>query len=173
MRADGRPSGPTVERVIPVGSMMPGLARTLASSSENLRSGSIGLRVLARVTCAAMERLLARLERRYGRYAPENLIFWVVGLSGAIHVLVFAVPDVLPLLWFDPNAVLHGEVWRILTFLFAPVGPVNLWGLLWTGLGLWLLHTMGTSLEQQWGALRFALFCFAGALGTLAAGFLV
>ena len=120
-----------------------------------------------------MERLLARLERRYGRYAPENLIFWVVGLSGAIHLLVFALPQVLPLLWLDPRAVLNGEVWRILTFLFAPTAPQSLFGLLLTGLWLWLLHTMGTALEHQWGALRFDLFCFAGALVTLAAGFVV
>src|ERR1700754_987389 len=118
-----------------------------------------------------MERLLARLERRYGRYAPENLIFWVVGLAGAINLLVFVAPDVLPLLWLDPNAVLRGEVWRALTFLFAPVQRVDLWGLIWTGFGLWLLHTMGTALEHQWGALRFDLFLFAGALATLGIAF--
>jgi hypothetical protein len=120
-----------------------------------------------------MERLLARLERRYGRYAPENVIFWAVGLSGAIHLLVFFRPDVLPLLWLDPNAVLRGELWRAVTFLFAPVAPVSLMGLVWVGFGLWLLHTMGTALEAQWGALRFDLFLFVGALATFGIAFLV
>src|SRR5947209_8923512 len=103
---------------MPVGSRMPGFARTLPSSSEKRCSGSIGLRFLARVTKAAMERLLSRLELRYGRYAPENVIVWVVGLSGAIHLLVYARPDVFPLLTLEPAAVLQGEVWRVLTFLF-------------------------------------------------------
>ena len=120
-----------------------------------------------------MEKLLARLERRYARYAPERIILWIVGLSGALHLLVYARPDAAHLLWFDPDAVLRGEVWRVLTFLFAPRGPISLSGLFWTALGLWFLHTMGSALEAQWGSFRFDLFFFFGALATLAAGFLV
>jgi hypothetical protein len=120
-----------------------------------------------------MERLLARLDRRFGRYAPENIILAIVGLSGALHLLVFVRPDVLPLLWLDPNALLHGEFWRAFTFLFAPVAPVTTTGLIWTGIGLWFLHTMGTALEAQWGAFRFDLFCFTGGLATLAIAFVV
>jgi len=120
-----------------------------------------------------VEKLLARLERRFGRHAPEGIILWMVGLSGALHILVFARPDVAHLLWLDPAAVLQGEVWRVVTFLFAPTGPVSGTGLLWVALGLWFLHTMGSALEAQWGSFRFALFVFLGALGTLAVGFLV
>jgi membrane associated rhomboid family serine protease len=120
-----------------------------------------------------VEKLLARLERRFGRHAPEGIILWIVGISGALHLLVFARPDIAHLLWLDPDAVLRGEVWRVLTFLFAPTGPVTTSGLLWTMLGLWFLHTMGSALEAQWGSFRFDLFFFIGALATLAAGFVV
>lgn len=120
-----------------------------------------------------MQRLLARLERRFGRYAPEGIILWIVGLSGALHLLVYARPDAAQLLWLDPDAVLRGEVWRVVTFLFAPVGPVSLTGLFWTALGLWFLHTMGSALEAQWGSFHFDLFFFLGALGTLAVAFVV
>ncbi|OLD07882.1 MAG: hypothetical protein AUI90_08810 [Deltaproteobacteria bacterium 13_1_40CM_3_69_14] len=118
-----------------------------------------------------MESLLARLERRFGRHAPEGIILWIVGISGALHLLVFARPDVAHLLWLYPDAVLRGEVWRVVTFLFAPTGPVTGYGLLWTAIGLWFLHTMGSALEAQWGSFRFDLFFFLGALGTLAVGF--
>ncbi len=120
-----------------------------------------------------MEKLLARLERRLGRYAPEGIILWMVGISGALHLLVFARPEALRLLWLDPAAVMAGEVWRVLTFLFAPVGPVTGTSLLWTALGLWFLHTMGSALEAQWGSFRFDLFIFLGACATLATGFLI
>ena len=120
-----------------------------------------------------MQKLLARLERRFGRSAPTGLIRWIVGLSGALHLIVFARPDLAPWLWLEPEAVLHGEVWRAVTFLFAPTGPVSMTGLFWTALYLWFLNTMGTSLEAQWGALRFDLYFLLGAAGTLAAGFLV
>ncbi len=119
----------------------------------------------------AVEKLLARLERRLGRHAPEGIILWIVGISGALHLLVFARPEAVRLLWLDPDAVLQGEVWRVFTFLFAPTGPVTGYGLLWVALGLWFLHTMGTALEAQWGSFRFDLFVLLGALGTLAVGF--
>ena len=120
-----------------------------------------------------MEKVLARLERRFGRYAPQGIILWMVGLSGVLHLLVFARPDVAHLLWLDPGAVLQGEVWRAFTFLFAPTGPITMTGLFWTALGLWFLHTMGSSLEAQWGAFRFDLFVLIGWLGTLAIAFVV
>jgi len=119
-----------------------------------------------------VEKLLARLERRFGRHAPEGITLWIVGISGALHLLVFARPDVLRLISLNPRAVLSGEVWRVFTFLFAPVGPLDMWGLIFTGFWLLLLYTMGTSLEAQWGSLRFDLFFFTGALGTVAIGFL-
>ena len=120
-----------------------------------------------------MEKLIARMERRVGRHAPEGITLWIVGISGALHLLVYARPQAASLLWFDAGAVLRGEVWRLLTFLFAPVGPLDLWGLVWAGFWLLFLYTIGTSLEAQWGSFRFDLFFFGGALGTLAVGFLL
>ena len=120
-----------------------------------------------------MERLIARLERRFGRYAPEGIILWIVGLSGFLHLAAYAQPQILPFLWLDPQAVLHGEVWRVVTFLLAPTGTLSLYGLIWAALGLWFLHTMGVSLEGQWGSFRFDLFFFVGAIGTLAIAFVV
>jgi len=119
-----------------------------------------------------VEKILARLERRLGRYAPQGIILWIVGISGALHLLVFARPDLAHLLWLDPDAVLDGEVWRLFTFLFAPTGRLTPSGLLWVALGLWFLHTMGSGLEAQWGSFRFDLFVLLGALGTIAVGFI-
>jgi hypothetical protein len=120
-----------------------------------------------------VEKLLARLERRYGKYAPEGIILWMVGLSGVLHLLVFARPDLVQYFWLDPDAVLRGEIWRAFTFLFAPTGPIAPTGLLWTALGLWFLHTMGSALEAQWGSFRFDLYVFLAAAGTLAVAFVV
>src|SRR5690349_8316014 len=103
------------------------------------------------------------MERRLGRYAPQGIILWIVGISGVLHLLVFARPEALRLLYLDPSAVMRGEVWRVFTFLFAPVQPLSLYSLIWIGFGLWFLHTMGTALEAQWGAFRFDLFFFTGA----------
>ena len=107
-----------------------------------------------------MQKLLARLERRFGRYAPEGIILWLVALSGILHLIVFAKPEAVSFLWLDPDAVLRGEIWRAFTFLFAPAGPMTTTGLFWTALGLWFLHTMGSALEAQWGSFRFDVYFF-------------
>jgi len=119
-----------------------------------------------------MERLLTQLERRFGRYAPSNVTWYLVGLSGFGYILLYMKPELGPTLVFDREAILAGEVWRLFTFLFLPwnlgggvLGPI------WTLFGLMFLYTVGTSLEAQWGSFRFDLYYLLGVLGTLAASF--
>lgn len=121
-----------------------------------------------------MDRFLAALERRYGRYAPSNLIWYVVGGSGLVYLMTYLKPEALGLLTLDLDAVRAGEVWRLVTFLFLPWGGGRgLLGPLFTLLALWFLHMMGTALEAQWGALRFDLYYLLGALGTVGAAVFV
>jgi hypothetical protein len=118
-----------------------------------------------------VDRILARLERRLGRFAPERLILYAVGISGLFHLLVFQRPDALRMLYLYPQALERGEVWRLFTFLFAPPGPLSGFDIVWAIFWLLLMYTMGNALEAQWGSFRFDLFLFSGALATLAVGF--
>jgi len=126
-------------------------------------------------TCyaAAMDRWLAPLERRFGRYAPSNLTFWIVGLQGFTFAILFVKPAALQLLILDPSAVARGEVWRLVTFLFLPWGPANGPWAIFTIFALLFLYTIGTSLEAEWGSFRFDVYYFIGALGTIASSLLV
>src|SRR3954470_9447230 len=173
---------------MPLASKTPGVFFARSRSAMNFASGSMGylpeksvagfLRFSAPcqqvdANKAPVEKLIARMERRFGRHAPEGITLWIVGISGALHLLVFARPQAAALLWLDTQAVLRGEVWRVFTFLFAPTGPMDLWGMIWAGFWLLFLYTIGTSLEAQWGSFRFDLFFFGGAVGTLVVGFLL
>ena len=120
-----------------------------------------------------MDRLLARLERRLGRYAPTNLTLWIVALSGFSFAVLLIKPASLQLLMLDPEAVAHGEVWRLLTFLFLPWGPTTGLGALFTIFALMFLYTIGTSLEAEWGSFRFDVYYFIGVLGTIASALLI
>ena len=63
--------------------------------------------LLARGT---MDRLLARLERRVGRYAIPNLMIYIVGGMALVWVLQqFGHVDVVPRITLDLHAVLHGR----------------------------------------------------------------
>jgi membrane associated rhomboid family serine protease len=120
-----------------------------------------------------VDRWLAKLERRFGRYAPQGLIFWIVGLNGLGYLLCYARPELRWDLNLDPVAIAHGEVWRVVTFLFLPWQSGGGLGILLTAIALWFLYSVGSALEAQWGAFRFALYYLLGALGTLAASFIV
>lgn len=70
------------------------------------------------------------------------------------------------LIW---NAVLAGEIWRLVTFLFIPVSLSPLW----LFFALYIFFIFGTALEQFWGVVRYNTFFWLGLLLTVAAAGLV
>jgi hypothetical protein len=112
-----------------------------------------------------MDRLLARLERRIGRYAIPNLILYVVGGMAVVWVLSRSRPEALERLMLDMVAVRRGEVWRLATFLFIPPSSSAIWVLV----NLYFTWWVGSSLEQHWGAFKFNVYYFIGALATIVA----
>jgi hypothetical protein len=61
----------------------------------------------------------------------------------------------------NAEAILHGQVWRIFTFLMQ--GPSD--SILFAIIALYLYYTIGTNLENQWGAFRFNMYFLVGILG--------
>ncbi len=112
-----------------------------------------------------MEKLLASLERRLGRYAIHNLIGLVVGGMAIVWVLSLLKPEFQDRLTLDIRAVMHGQVWRLVTFLFIPPPSSPMWVLI----NLYFTWWVGNSLEQRWGAFKFNAYYGLGALATIVA----
>ena len=110
---------------------------------------------------------LDKLERRLGFLAVPGLMRIVVGLTALVFMLVRLNPDFRFVLDLDPARVLHGEVWRLVTYIFLPQTASFLWIILF----LWFLWFIGDGLEQAWGAFRLTLYFFVGMIGTTAAAF--
>ena len=110
---------------------------------------------------------LDKLERRLGFLAVPGLMRIVVGLTALVFMLVRLNPDFRFVLDLDPARVLHGEVWRLVTYIFLPQTASFLWIVLF----LWFLWFIGDGLEQAWGAFRLTLYFFVGVIGTTAAAF--
>jgi rhomboid family protein len=113
--------------------------------------------------------LLARLERRIGRYAIPNLIVYVVGGMAVVWVLSQLRPEVIGRLALDMDAVARGQVWRLVTFLLIPPRTSPIWFLV----NLYFTWWVGSSLEQHWGSFKFNVYYFIGAIGTIAAALVV
>ncbi len=111
---------------------------------------------------------LSRLERIFGRFAIPNLsLYLVMGqvLFWAVAYLGFFDLERIALL---PLAVLHGEAWRLFTFLLLPPNahPVFI------AFAWYMFYLMGSALEQHWGVFRYNFFLLVGWLLTLAVAFL-
>jgi hypothetical protein len=112
-----------------------------------------------------VERLLARLERKFGQYAPGNLTYGLIAAQ-VVGLLMFHVArDKFDYLPFDFDRVMAGEVWRVATWLAIPPSTDPLWALF----GLYWLYLIGSALEGEWGAFKYLVYFVFGALGTLAA----
>src|SRR5437764_9734160 len=110
---------------------------------------------------------LDKLERRLGFLGVPGLMRIVVGLNALVFMLVRLNPDFAFALALDPVRIRHGEVWRLVTYIFLPQTA----SLLWIVLLLWFLWFIGEGLEQAWGAFRLSLYFFVGMIGTTAAAF--
>ena len=118
---------------------------------------------------------LDSLERRYGRFALPGLIRVIVALTALVYLLALLNPGFLSVLALDPPRILHGEVWRLVTYIFIPrsIGqPGSMMQPLWLLLALWFLLFIGDRLEHAWGAFRLNVYFLVGMIGTTIAAFL-
>ena len=112
--------------------------------------------------------LLNRLERLFGRFAPENLSLYLVAGQVFVFLLAMLGRDFTGLLALQADLVLAGEYWRPFTFVFDPplVSPVFI------AFAWYMFYLMGSALEHFWGAFRYTLFLFLGWLFTVAVAFI-
>ena len=119
---------------------------------------------------------LNRLERIFGRFAITNLsLYLVIGQVLVFTLALFGRPDILDLIALLPAAVLEGQIWRVVTFLFVPpLDPSRLTmvGAVFLAFGWYMFWLMGSALESYWGSFRYNLFIFTGWFLTMAVAFL-
>jgi hypothetical protein len=115
-------------------------------------------------------KLLNTLERKFGRYAISQLMVYIVGINALVYVLRYAMPqsDALSKLRLDPQMILQGEVWRLITWIFIPPSA----SLIWIFFILYFYYMVGIGLEHEWGSFRFNVYYFIGISGTVLASFI-
>ena len=102
---------------------------------------------------------LNKLERKFGRYAISNLMYYIIILYGVGFVLNMINPMFyIRYLSLDAGAILHGQIWRIFTFIIQPPSS----GLIWVILALYVYYMIGSQLEATMGAFRFNVYFFMG-----------
>ncbi|MGH7284987.1 MAG: rhomboid family intramembrane serine protease [Polyangiaceae bacterium] len=115
-----------------------------------------------------MEKLLARIERRFGNLAIAHLTTLIVGGMAVVFVLASIRPEFKELLTLDLGRVRSGQVWRLVTYLFLPESD----SLIWILLSFYWLWLVGTNLENEWGPFKFNVYYLFGMVGTTVAAWL-
>lgn len=110
---------------------------------------------------------MGKWEKKFGKYAVPNLTYILIGCYAAGYLLSWFAPQILKYLTLDPYAVLHGQVWRLVTWVIAPPASFNLF----TILMLMFYLSLGTALERVWGTWQYNVYIFTGILLTVLASF--
>lgn len=114
---------------------------------------------------------LEKLERKYYRYSIPNLPAILAGGQVAVLVILLLFrSDIGNYLMLDRAAILHGQIWRLITFVFIPQGTVgSSISLVLTLLQIYFLYFAGKALENAWGQFKLTVFTLAGMLGCILA----
>lgn len=118
--------------------------------------------------------ILDKWEKKLGWLAFPGLLKYYA----LFHVLVFLLQIVNPfigtVLAFDKAKIMQGEVWRLVTFLFADsgFGGMGAFGMLFLFFMVMIAFLMNDAIEGAWGVFRSSFYYYFGFLGLLVANFL-
>lgn len=110
-----------------------------------------------------------KLERRLGKYALRNISLALILCYAAGYVLELINPSFLNYLTLNPYLILHGQVWRLFTWILIPPGSFNFFTLIM----LYFYYSIGTNLERTWGAFRYNFYLVSGMFFTVLGSFVV
>lgn len=101
---------------------------------------------------------MKKLEQKFGRYAVDNLMLYLSAASLIGEIVSLTAPGFLDYLALDFGRVLHGEIWRLITFVIYPPSD----SLFFVLLAIYIYYMMGSALERVWGRFAFNLYIFFG-----------
>ena len=116
-----------------------------------------------------MNEFMNKMERKFGRYAIPNLTMYIIGLYvlGYVLQLAPASVNILGFLTLNPYAILHGQVWRLVSWLLIPPSSFNILIII----TLFFYYFVGTSMERTMGTFRYNVFILGGVILMILASF--
>ena len=118
--------------------------------------------------------ILDRLERKLGRFAVPNLMKYICVMYALGFMIQISAPEFYYYyLDLDPEAILHGHIWRILTFLIFYPASTGFGSIFWAIIGIMVYYSIGRTLEYLWGNFRYNFFFFSGVILYNVAGIII
>ncbi len=115
---------------------------------------------------------MSKFEKKFGKYAIHKLTMVLIMCYVAGYVIELmgsaAGNNLLGFLTLDPYRILHGQIWRLVTWVIVPPDSLDIF----TIIMLLFYYNLGTALERTWGTYRYNVYIFSGMLFTIAGSFL-
>lgn len=110
-----------------------------------------------------------RLEKKFGKLAIPRLTMVLLIIQAAGYILFYSGAQNLlrEYLTLDPYAILHGQVWRLITWLLIPTSDLFSFALV----ALLFYLPIGTQMERVWGDFKYTLYIFLGLVFTVLGAF--
>lgn len=112
---------------------------------------------------------LNKLERKFGRFTIPNLTMVLIICYIVGYVVLKTVPNLLLYFILEPSLILHGQVWRVITWILIPPSG----NLFTTVIMLFFYYSIGSSLERTWGSFRYNVYILSGIICTVIGAFVL
>jgi len=112
--------------------------------------------------------LMAKLERKFGKYAIPGLHRYLVFAYFLGYISLMAAPEMMSYMQFSMAHILQGQIWRLFTWIFCCNSNSIM-----TLLFLFCLLSMGRSLEYVLGTFRMNVLLIGGMVLNLLMGILI
>lgn len=110
---------------------------------------------------------MSNFEKKFGKYAISNLSLILILCYVAGYIIQKVNADFLLYLTLNPYAILHGQIWRLLTWVIVPPSTLTPFTLIM----LFFYYSIGTTLERTWGTYRYNVYLLSGMLFTILGSF--
>ena len=111
-----------------------------------------------------------KLEQKFGKYAISNLTLYLI-LGYVVGYVLSIVPNgsvLLSYLTLNPYLILHGQIWRLVTWLLIPPSTQNIFFYV---IMMMFYYQLGMALERTWGTFRYNVYIYGGMLYTVLGAF--
>lgn len=96
---------------------------------------------------------------KHPRFGIPNLMKYFIIISAIVFVvgMMDRTYTFYSYLYFEPRLILHGQVWRLITWIFIPTNDIP-----WIIIELYFYYFLGSTLENVLGSGRFTIYYLMG-----------
>ena len=115
-----------------------------------------------------MTALIDKFCKKYPNFGIPHLMKYLTIANIVVWVVNMIVPKLINYMTFIPYMILHGQIWRLISFIFIPptTGYLAL-------ISFYFYYIIGNTIEANWGTAKFSLYMLTGIILSILIGFIL